>query len=117
MQSTLNRPWFLMNDRDRDVCFFSTLAVDLKRHVTVELLPDWSGERSSSFRIHGRDYGIAELGDVGFDRDRSPVQLADFHLHKFCERGLSAYSRQRNFASASLRADPLLRFLSFVKRL
>jgi len=27
--------------------------------------------------------------------------------YKFCERGLSAYSRQMNFASASLRADPL----------
>jgi len=29
-------------------------------------------------------------------------QLGEHPCHKFCERGLSAYSRQRNFASASL---------------
>src|SRR5882672_2414462 len=30
--------------------------------------------------------------------------------HRFCERGLPACSRQGNFASARLRADPLLKF-------
>jgi len=30
--------------------------------------------------------------------------------HKFRERGLSAYSRQGNFASPSLRGDPLSKF-------
>src|SRR5262245_40119926 len=37
------------------------------------------------------------------------IMLPSLKSHKFCERGLSAYSRQRNFASASLRADPVLR--------
>jgi hypothetical protein len=41
-------------------------------------------------------------------------RLSGEFIHKFCERGLSAYSRQGNFASPSLRGDPLSRFLSFV---
>jgi hypothetical protein len=38
---------------------------------------------------------------------RDENRFFSIDLYKFCERGLSAYSRQMNFASASLRADPL----------
>jgi hypothetical protein len=41
----------------------------------------------------------------GYEHNR--VVGMTLEIYKFCERGLSAYSRQMNFASASLRADPL----------
>jgi hypothetical protein len=33
-------------------------------HEILLLAFDWSGERLHRFRIHGRDYGVAQLGGI-----------------------------------------------------
>jgi len=50
-------------------------------HNILQILFSWSDERSSRFRIHGKDYEIAEWGEIDFDCDRHSVRLSDLHLH------------------------------------
>lgn len=50
-------------------------------HEILLLAFDWSGEHLHRFRIHGRDYGIAQLGGIVFDEDARKVPLSRFRLH------------------------------------
>jgi hypothetical protein len=50
-------------------------------HEILLLAFDWSGEHLHRFRIHGRDYGIAQLGGTVFDEDARKVPLSRFRLH------------------------------------
>ena len=52
-----------------------------------------------------RGEGVTQRVTAGFDARSLCVSF-----HKFRERGLSAYSRQWNFASPSPRGDPLSKF-------
>ncbi len=50
-------------------------------HEILLLAFDWSGEHLHRFRIHGRDYGTAQLGGIVFDEDARKVPLSRFRLH------------------------------------
>jgi hypothetical protein len=41
----------------------------------------WSGEHWHRFRVHGKDYGMADLGGISFDDDPHQVPLLRFRLH------------------------------------
>jgi hypothetical protein len=56
----------------------STIA-DL--HVTMQIAMGWADERLHAFRIHGKEYGCARVGGVGFRDDPRTVRLANFRLH------------------------------------
>ena len=53
----------------------STIA-DL--HATVQLALGWSDEHLHRFVIHGKDYGIGQIGGIGFSDDPYLVPLAQF---------------------------------------
>jgi hypothetical protein len=55
----------------------STLA-DL--HATLQTAFCWSDEHLNRFVIHGREYGVAHIGGVGFADDPCRVRLVDFGL-------------------------------------
>jgi len=50
-------------------------------HEILQLVFDWSGEHMHRFHIHGRDYGISQLGGLVFDEDARQVPLSRFQLH------------------------------------
>ena len=50
-------------------------------HQYIQVAFDWSGEHLHRFRIHGKDYGIADLGGMSFDDDPHQVPLSRFRLH------------------------------------
>jgi hypothetical protein len=50
-------------------------------HEYIQIAFDWSGEHLHSFRIHGKDYGIAYLGGISFDDNPRLVRLSHFRLH------------------------------------
>jgi len=65
----------------------STLA-DL--HATLQTALGWSDEHLNRFVIHGREYGVAHIGGVGFADDPRRVRLADLGL-RVGERFLYEY--------------------------
>lgn len=50
-------------------------------HEILLLAFDWSGEHLHRFHIHGRDYGVAQLGGIVFDEDARNIPLSQFRLH------------------------------------
>jgi hypothetical protein len=50
-------------------------------HPYIQVAFDWSGEHWHRFRVHGKDYGIADLGGRSFDDDPHQVPLSRFRLH------------------------------------
>jgi Plasmid pRiA4b ORF-3-like protein len=50
-------------------------------HEYIQIAFDWSGEHLHSFRIHGKDYGIAYLGGMSFEDNPHSVPLSRFRLH------------------------------------
>jgi Plasmid pRiA4b ORF-3-like protein len=53
----------------------STIA-DL--HYIVQIAMGWTDTHLHRFIIHGKDYGIAQIGGISFTDDPKKVQLADF---------------------------------------
>ncbi len=49
-------------------------------HTTLQMALGWNGEHLNRFVIHGREYGVAHIGGVGFADDPRDVRLADFRL-------------------------------------
>ena len=47
-------------------------------HPYVQICFDWRGEHLHRFRIHGKDYGFADLGGISFDDDPHQVPLSRF---------------------------------------
>ena len=73
----------------RRVSLVDSLSVaDL--HRVIQLLLGWDDEHLHRFRIHGRDYGIAYIGGLGFDEDAEAVPLSRFGLRP-TERFLYEY--------------------------
>jgi len=50
-------------------------------HQYIQICFDWRGEHWHRFRIHGQDYGFADLGGMNVDDDPHPVPLSRFRLH------------------------------------
>lgn len=48
-------------------------------HVTLQLAIGWTGEHLQRFVIDGKDYGITQIGGIGFLDDPHRAQLADKH--------------------------------------
>ncbi len=59
-------------------------------HTTLQMALGWNGEHLNRFVIHGREYGVAHIGGVGFADDPRDVRLADFRL-RVGERFLYEY--------------------------
>lgn len=57
-----------------------TCLADL--HAVLQMLMNWSDTDLHRFRVHGKDYGMARLGDIGFADDPRQVRLADLRLHR-----------------------------------
>jgi hypothetical protein len=49
-------------------------------HEYIQIAFDWNGEHLHSFRIHGKDYGIAYLGGISFDDNPHLILLSRFRL-------------------------------------
>jgi hypothetical protein len=49
-------------------------------HHIIQAVMGWEDEHLHCFRIHGKDYGIARLGGLGFAGDPHAVTLAAFRL-------------------------------------
>jgi hypothetical protein len=59
------------------VCGDSTIT-DL--HYILQIFLGWSDDHHHRFRIHGKQYGIARMGDLSFSDDRETVRLKDFRF-------------------------------------
>ena len=59
-------------------------------HVTLQLALGWSDEHLNRLVVHGREYGVAHPGGLGFRDDPDGVQLADLGL-RVGERFLYEY--------------------------
>ena len=57
----------------------STIA-DL--HYTLQIALGWTDVHLHCFHIHGKDYGIAQLGGLSFADDPEKVYLADFGFRR-----------------------------------
>jgi hypothetical protein len=57
----------------------STLA---QLHDVIRIAFDWSDTHLHRFRIHGRDYGVNQLGGLWFSQDAGQVRLADFQFRR-----------------------------------
>ena len=49
-------------------------------HQYIQVAFDWSGEHLPRFRVHGKEYGIADLGGMNVDDDPHPVPLSRFRF-------------------------------------
>jgi Plasmid pRiA4b ORF-3-like protein len=47
-------------------------------HYIVQIVMGWTDSHLHRFVIHGKDYGIAQIGGIWFADDPSKVKLADF---------------------------------------
>lgn len=65
----------------------STLA-DL--HYALQIAMGWSDVHLHRFALHGRTYGIPQIGGIGYTANARHVQLADLHL-RLRERFTYAY--------------------------
>src|SRR5260370_41318309 len=59
-------------------------------HATLQLALGWSDEHLNRFVVHGREYGVAHPGGLGFRDDPHEVHLADLGL-RVGERFLYEY--------------------------
>jgi Plasmid pRiA4b ORF-3-like protein len=53
----------------------STIA-DL--HYIIQIAMGWTDSHLHRFVIHGKDYGVAQIGGINFNDDPTEVKLADF---------------------------------------
>ena len=51
-------------------------------HVVLQMAMGWSDTHLHRFRIHGKAYGIARCGGIGFADDPFEVRLCDFRLRR-----------------------------------
>ena len=51
-------------------------------HVVLQMAMGWSDTHLHRFRIHGKAYGIARCGGIGFADDPFEVRLSDFRLRR-----------------------------------
>ena len=51
-------------------------------HVVLQMAMGWSDTHLHRFRIHGKAYGIARCGGIGFVDDPFEVRLSDFRLRR-----------------------------------
>jgi hypothetical protein len=51
-------------------------------HVVLQMARGWSDTHLHRFRIHGKAYGIARCGGIGFADDPFEVRLCDFRLRR-----------------------------------
>src|ERR687883_55909 len=49
-------------------------------HATLQIALGWSNEHLNRFVIHGREYGVSQLGGIAFRDDSRQVRLADLGL-------------------------------------
>lgn len=47
-------------------------------HYSIQIAMGWSDSHLHRFHIHGKDYGVAHDGGIGFDDNPEKVHLADF---------------------------------------
>jgi hypothetical protein len=47
-------------------------------HDVLQIVMGWADEHLHRFVIHGKDYGVAQLGGISFADDPTRVRLADF---------------------------------------
>jgi hypothetical protein len=59
-------------------------------HYAIQIAMGWSDSHLHRFHIHGKDYGVAHEGGVGFDDNPEEVLLADFGF-RLRERFLYEY--------------------------
>src|SRR5215470_13866992 len=59
-------------------------------HHILQLVMGWPNSHLHRFLIHGKEYGIAYDGGLGFDDDPKQVRVADFRS-RLRERFLYAY--------------------------
>ena len=65
-------------------------------HDVLQIVMDWDDIHLHRFCIHGKDYGIARCGGMGFADDPRQVRLCDFRLHRR-ERFLYEYDFTDNW--------------------
>ncbi len=51
-------------------------------HAVLQTAMGWSDTHLHRFHIHGKAYGIARCGGIGFADDPVEVRLSDFRLHR-----------------------------------
>ncbi len=49
-------------------------------HYTLQIAMGWSDVHLHRFTVHGRTYGIPQIGGIGYTKNAHDVQLADLHL-------------------------------------
>ncbi len=50
-------------------------------HYILQITFNWDGDHLHRFHLHGREYGIAQLGGMTFRDDPTTIVLHDFRLH------------------------------------
>ena len=58
----------------------SSSATIFELHHVLQAAMGWDDSHLHSFRIHGREYGVARLGGISFSTDPRKVRLCDFQL-------------------------------------
>src|SRR5262249_39190265 len=59
-------------------------------HHILQLAMGWTNSHLPRFLIHGREYGIAYEGGIGFAEDPRQIRMVDFRF-RLCERFLYEY--------------------------
>jgi hypothetical protein len=59
-------------------------------HYSIQVAMGWSDSHLNRFHIHGKDYGVAHEGGIGFDDNPEKVNLAGFGF-RLRERFLYEY--------------------------
>ena len=89
-----------------------TTIADL--HFIVQITMGWSDIHLHRFNIHGKDYGIARIGGIGFSDDPHKVRLADFRLRInerfFYEYDFNSDWRHQIRVESILTAEPYRRY-------
>jgi len=65
-------------------------------HHILQLVMGWTNSHLHRFLIHGKEYGIAYGGGMGFDDDPKQVRVADFRF-RLRERFLYEYDFNDNW--------------------
>ena len=77
-------------------------------HHALQIAFGWSDDHLHCFRIHGKEYGIPQVGGMGFDDDATTVQLSQFRF-RVRERFVYEYNFYAHWVHES-RVEQILPF-------
>ena len=65
-------------------------------HYAIQIAMGWSDSHLNRFHIHGKDFGVAHIGGIGFSDDPAKVSLGSFRF-RIRERFLYEYNFYDNW--------------------